>query len=164
MISPLVLITDTNIWIDLKNGGILHEVFLLPFLYRTPDFAISELIDPAWDLLNELGLEAIELSPDQVSELLNLSQTYRSLSILDLSAFIISKELKLILITGDSHLTKLALRHHVEVHGVLWLLDEMVQRRIVDQKQAARALRRIIDKGARLPAAECKQRLDEWES
>ncbi len=33
MMSPLVLVTDTNIWIDLDNGGILDDVFRLP--YRT---------------------------------------------------------------------------------------------------------------------------------
>ena len=41
-----VLITDTNIWIDLENGGILIEVFRLPYQFLIPDFAIPELIRP----------------------------------------------------------------------------------------------------------------------
>jgi hypothetical protein len=41
-----VLVTDTNIWIDLENGGMLAEVFLLPRKFLIPDFAIRELIRP----------------------------------------------------------------------------------------------------------------------
>jgi hypothetical protein len=44
MTSPSVLITDTNIWIDLENGGILAEVFGLPYQFLKPDFAIRELV------------------------------------------------------------------------------------------------------------------------
>jgi hypothetical protein len=40
MAPPLVLVTDTNIWIDLENGGILADVFKLPYQFLIPDFAI----------------------------------------------------------------------------------------------------------------------------
>jgi hypothetical protein len=40
MASRPVLVTDTNIWIDLANGGIVAEVFRLPFRFVIPDFAI----------------------------------------------------------------------------------------------------------------------------
>jgi hypothetical protein len=57
MALPSVLVTDTNIWIDLENGGILAEVFHLPYQFLTPDFAIPELIHPRWQTLQALGLE-----------------------------------------------------------------------------------------------------------
>ena len=44
MMSPLVLVTDTNIWIDLDNGGILEDVFRLPYDFLIPDIATRELI------------------------------------------------------------------------------------------------------------------------
>ncbi len=46
MASQLVLVTDTNIWIDLDNGGILVDVFRLPYQFLTPDIAIREYIRP----------------------------------------------------------------------------------------------------------------------
>lgn len=41
MASQLVLVTDTNIWIDLENGGIIVELFRLPYQFVIPDFAIT---------------------------------------------------------------------------------------------------------------------------
>ena len=43
---PSILVTDTNIWIDLENGRILAEIFLLPYQFVTPDFALGEFIAP----------------------------------------------------------------------------------------------------------------------
>ena len=57
MTSPSVLVTDTNIWIDLDNGGILIDVFRLPYQFLTPDIATRELIRPRWETLQALGLK-----------------------------------------------------------------------------------------------------------
>jgi hypothetical protein len=86
-----VMVTDTNIWIDLENGGILVEVFRLPYRFLIPDFAIPELVRPRWETLKDLGLEAHELIAEQVVELVQLRQTYRYLSIIDLAAFLLAK-------------------------------------------------------------------------
>jgi hypothetical protein len=34
--SPLALVTDTNIWIDLEHGGLLALVFELPYQFLVP--------------------------------------------------------------------------------------------------------------------------------
>ena len=61
MISQSVLVTDTNIWIDLDNGGVLSNVFILPYHFWVPDLAIPELIRPNWQTLQALGVMAREL-------------------------------------------------------------------------------------------------------
>jgi hypothetical protein len=157
-----VLVTDTNIWIDLENGGILAEVFRLPYRFFTPDFAIPELIRPRWETLEVLGLEAHELIAEQVVELAHLRQTYRNLSIIDLAAFLLAKTLDATLLTGDWRLNELAKANGLSVHGVLWLLDEMVHFRVLTLGQAAIALRRMLDQGARLPVEEWSNRLARW--
>jgi hypothetical protein len=157
-----VLITDTNIWIDLENGGILVEVFRLPYRFLTPDFAIPELIRPGWETLHGLGLEAHELLAEQVVELVQLRQTYRNLSIIDLAAFLLAKTLNGTLLTGDFRLNELANANGLSVHGVLWLLDEMVHFQALTPGQAVVALGRMLDKGARLPAEECSNRVTSW--
>lgn len=45
----LVLVSDTNIWIDLQNGDILSEIFRLPYRLIVPELAIFELISPKWE-------------------------------------------------------------------------------------------------------------------
>jgi hypothetical protein len=162
MALPSVLVTDTNIWIDLENGGILAEVFHLPYQFLTPDFAIPELIHPRWQTLQVLGLEARELDPEGILELFKLRQHFNNLSTTDLAAFLLAKTLEATLLTGDWRLNELAKANSLSVHGVLWLLDEMVHYQAIAPGQAANALRRMLDQSARLPADECRKRLASW--
>jgi len=162
MVLLSVLVTDTNIWIDLENGGILAEVFHLPYQFLTPDFAIPELIHPRWQTLQALGLEARELDPEGILELFKLRQDFNNLSTIDLAAFLLAKTLEATLLTGDWRLNELAKANRLSVHGVLWLLDEMVHYQAIAPGQAANALGRMLDQGARLPADECRKRLASW--
>lgn len=162
MTSQSVLVTDANIWIDLDNGGILLEVFHLPYQFLIPDFAIQELIRPRWETLEVLGLRAHELPAEQVVELLQLRQVHKNLSIIDLAAFLLAKMLEATLLTGDRCLNELASASGLSVHGVLWLLDEMVHFKALSPGQAATALKRMLELGARLPAEECSNLLTRW--
>ena len=157
-----VLVTDTNIWIDLENGGILADVFRLPYRFLTPDFAIPEFIHPRWETLEVLGLETHELMAEQVVELVQLRQIHRNLSITDLAAFLLAKMLEATLLTGDGRLNELANANGISVHGVLWLLDEMVHFQALTPGQTAIALRRMLDQGARIPSEECSHRFASW--
>jgi len=162
MTSQSVLVTDTNIWIDLENGGILVEVFRLPYQFLIPDFAIPELIRPRWETLEVLGLRAHELPAEQVVELSRLRQAYRNLSMIDLSALLLARMLDATLVTGDWRLSELANANGLAVHGVLWLLDEIVHFKALTPGQAATALRRMLESGARLPPKECNNRITRW--
>ncbi len=64
MTLPSVLVTDTNIWIDLENGKILPDVFRLPYQFFTTDFAVEEFSYPRWVHLHDLGLQAYGLEPE----------------------------------------------------------------------------------------------------
>ena len=63
--------------------------------------------------------------------------------------------------TGDSRLYELANKNRLPVHGVLWLLDEMVRLRVLVPVQVAGALRKMLEAGARVPQDECRKRLVE---
>ena len=162
MASPSVLVTDTNIWIDLENGGILAEVFGLPYQFLTPDFAIRELVRPKWQMLQALGLLSQELEPALIQELAHLRAANRALSATDLAAFLIARALDATLLTGDWRLNDLAAKNGLRVHGVLWLLDEMVRFRAIAPEHAANALNQMLSQGARLPQDECRKRLAGW--
>jgi hypothetical protein len=162
MTSQLALITDTNIWIDLDNGGILVDVFHLPYHFLTPDIATSELIRPRWETLQALGLVLQELTSDQVVELVDLRLSHRNLSAIDLASFLLAKFLHATLLTGDSRLYELAISNDIPVHGVLWLLDELVRLRILAHERAVDALQKMIEMGARLPWDESHKRIIDW--
>ena len=158
MTLPSVLVTDTNIWIDLENGKILADVFRLPFQFFTTDFAVEEFIHPGYDL----GLQTYGLEPEYVLELVRLRQIHHQLSAIDLAALLLARALDASLVTGDRRLNELAKAQGVPVHGVLWILDEMVIHHVLTENQAAIALREMLNQGARLPDGECQKRFDRW--
>jgi hypothetical protein len=55
-------------------------------------------------------------------------------------------------------------RQGVQVHGILWILDELVRLDITAKVQAAEGLRKIRAAGSRLPLEACNDRLDRWSS
>ena len=162
MTLPSVLVTDTNIWIDVENGEILADVFRLPYQFFTTDFAVEEFIHPGWAKLQDLGLQTHDLEPEYILELVRLRQIHHHLSAIDLAALLLAKALDASLVTGDRRLNELAKAQGVPVHGVLWILDEMVIHHVLTETQAAVALREMLDQGARLPDGECQKRFDRW--
>jgi predicted nucleic acid-binding protein len=164
MTLPSVLVTDTNIWIDLENGRILADVFRLPYQFITTDFAVEEFIHPGWSTLQDLGLQTHDLEHEFILELGRLGQIHRQLSVIDLAALLLARVLDASLVTGDRRLSELAKEQGVPVHGVLWILDEMVIHHVLTAPQAAIALREMLDQGARLPDGECQKRFDRWSS
>jgi hypothetical protein len=91
MTLPSLLVTDTNIWIDLENGKILADIFRLPYQFFTTDFSIQEFIHPGWDVLRTLGLQTHGLEPESVLELAQLRQIHHQLSAVDLAALLLGE-------------------------------------------------------------------------
>lgn len=161
--SRRIYVTDTNIWIDLHRGKLIPYAFRLPFLFTAPDVVISELKEPEGRDLVSLGLRKEELTSDEVRQVIELASRYRAPSRVDLFALVLAKARSGVLLTGDRHLRKAAEGEKVPVHGILWFLDQLVNRHIVTPPQAAQALRKMLEKGSRLPRAECERRLKYWE-
>jgi len=158
----LLLVTDNNIWSDLENGRVLQAIFDLPFRFVTSDFIGVEMPTALSALLRSLDVEFLVLNPDQVADIYTLNQEHRSVSIADLSALILARDLQVILLSGDKALRNLAEANSIKVHGVLWLLDELVNNQVIVPLQAALALEKMLAKNARLPQDECAKRMRKW--
>jgi hypothetical protein len=70
--------------------------------------------------------------------------------------------LNAILLTGDRRLRLEGLKRKVEVHGVLWILDRLIEKKVLTPRLAAAKLRLMLDEGAFLPPDECNARLEKW--
>lgn len=135
--QPLVLITDTNIWIDLDHGGLLELIFHLPYQICAADFARVEIRSVDVAVLERQGLIFQELDKELVAELFQLRQRKTTIAIADLAAFLLARVQSAVLVTGDRNLVRLAADEGIKVHGVLWLMDEMVQLEILLPRHAA---------------------------
>lgn len=156
------LILDTSICIDLYYGNLLKAVLQLPYEFVLPDVIIAELIAPAGDLLLKLGFTEEGTSGEETKNIFALRNEYAAPSLNDLFALLLAKSNDCYLITGDNALRNAAKQEGVATHGLLWLLDAMVERKIITQAEAANALERIIAEGSWLPKKECEARLNKW--
>ncbi len=94
--------------------------------------------------------------------LTSLTNNYRRPSETDLAALVLAKTNRAILVTGDKELRKIARHLGVNVHGVLWVLDMLVNSGIITGAQARGSLSCIIQGGSYLPQKEVQRCFAKW--
>lgn len=139
-----VLVSDTSVVIDLERGQIIEHVFALPCRFVVPDALYErEIKDYGGDRLIAKGLQVRTLSGEQVSEAQRLRRLERKMSIVDSYALSLAKREAAILLAGDAAMRRLAETEGVRCHGVLWVFDQMSDRRVVPLPLLHDALSRI---------------------
>lgn len=68
------------------------------------------------------------------------------------------------MLTGDRRLRRYAEQQSIEVHGILFLFDEMVAAGVLAPYDAAEKLSALVKLNARLPKTEISSRIEKWES
>jgi hypothetical protein len=161
------IVVDACILIDLYNGSILHR-----FLGLSDDIYISNIqleqlskeSGPAPDQLQRYGLIPISHPPSEVREVEILSRDHSDKHIADLFAYVAAKRLQAILLTGDKRLAAQAQFEGIESHGLLWILDAMIDKRLLSKTEAYNALIAIRKAGSFLPEDEVARRLNRWKA
>ena len=159
-----VYISDTNIWIDLQNAGLLDKLFNLPFLISCTDFVLNELTGFDHQHLIDMGLVIEALDEQATASLIGLMRSHNNSSVADVSCFQLASETGRPLLTGDRRLRIQAQSNGLQVHGVLWLLDQMLAHQVITAHEAGVGLQNMLACGARLPAEEVRRRLALWSS
>ena len=156
-----VLVSDTSVIIDLERGDILETVFAMNAEFAVPDLLFErELSGDLGTRLVGLGLRVEELSPAEVEAATVLSRTDRSLSLADTFAFALAQARRWTLLTGDAGLRRAAEAHQLEVHGALWVFDQLEASRTCAAQVLDEALTRTTSHPrCRLPRTEVARRL-----
>lgn len=158
----MILVTDANIWIQLEDGGLLEEAFQLGCRLAAPDLIVSELGPVLGPRVCELGLVLLATEDGAEDDWADLRTRYPRPGDVDLYGLLQARLLACRLVTGDRHLREAAETEGIEVSGLLWLLDLMVELDVLGRRAARRSLQAICDRGARLPMEECERRMVEW--
>jgi hypothetical protein len=156
------LIFDTSVCIDLYNGNLLKVVLQLPYEFVLPDVILAELMEPHGEFLLKLGFLKESLPGDDIQNITTLRSRYSAPSTNDLFALLLAKRNSCPLITGDNSLRKASIQEGVSTHGLLWLMDAMINYRLLTGKAAVTALENIIREGSWLPKKDCDERLKKW--
>jgi len=126
-----------------------------------PDILLGELktVDPS--ALVRWGLQVAQLSSVEVAQLA-AHRGPRGVSRTDLAALAVAGRLACALATDDHNLRKLAQARGVSLRGTLWVLDCLVDLRLLEPRRAAAGLQDMLRLDGRLPRAECAARLRRW--
>jgi hypothetical protein len=160
-----IAITDANIFIDLIRLQLLHFLFILELEITTTLEVFEELHEWQQQELQhfiDLGQLTLHIfSVDEWSQLHSLTKT-RGLTMEDLSIAFLAQKKKAIVLSGDNPLRKYCMLQQLEVRGMLWLFDTLIQHQHLTKTQAREKLLLLLSFNDRLPANECTQRLHQW--
>ncbi len=159
-----LLISDANILIDMEVGGLLRPMFRIDATFAVPNIMFEEELREQHPELPRLGLKSLDLNATTVEYADNLIAKYQALgaSINDFLALALAKQEQGPLLTGDAKLRIVAKNEQVDFHGTLWLIDQMVESRVLTGRQAGAAYRKMRDAGRRLPWDEIEEQLDSF--
>jgi len=160
-----VIVNDSSCLIDLRKGGLLTTALLLPFRFVVAlpllTAELNDFDEADWNDLRARGLQVIDLDPAQVQRSIALKSEFAGLSVYDCFSLAVAETTpNAMLLTGDQQLRNRAANVGVEVHGVLWISDQIEKAMAMTFSELAGALARLdADPLVFLPTGEVEQRI-----
>jgi len=161
-----IAVQDANIIIDLIKTGLFDHCLALAYQFTTTNIILDELYDEQIAVvqphINSGKFELIQINAIELEEIQELSLQDTRLSEQDWSAYFFAKKHDALLLTGDSRLRTRALKDGIEVCGIFWVLDQLVDTGILEKENACSFLNDLISKNIRLPKEACDKRIALW--
>lgn len=158
--KPL-LVCDANILIDLDAAELIEPTFDR-FRCAVPDFLFAQELALHHRHLKDRGLEIAELAPAWIARMVELSFRYRRPSRNDLAALVLAEAAGCLLLTGDRDLRAAATGEGLEVHGTLWLVEQLILESRLPVSAAEDGYARMARRGRRLPSERIAEQLVRW--
>jgi predicted nucleic acid-binding protein len=165
-----IIVSDSSCLIDLKKASLLGVFLSLPYEILIPNTLFEDelLSFTAADkkMLLQGGLQVVDLPGQQVLRAREVITSRPRLSVHDGFAYALAESRTgSILLTGDGQLRALATSNKIEVHGVLWVVDEIHRGRLTTVKAIHAALSVFADDPTvRLPKRELATALERFEA
>lgn len=163
----IIVVSDTNVFIDLISIGLQEQFFQLPMEIHTTDMVVFEVnrsdqSNIMKDLIKRCCIKVKTHSPEEMQPFFQLAHTKYNLSPADFSVLTYSKNNNYVLLTGDGNLRKVALSEGVEVHGTIYIISEMVEHHILSELQGAQKLEILLNSNQRLPKSIINRLIEKW--
>jgi rRNA-processing protein FCF1 len=164
-----LVVSDTNIFLDLLSIDLLSTFFLLNYDFYTTDFIIAEIKNKTQKSRiqefinnNKLIIKSFDyLETQELYLLFNIAK--QGLSIEDCSVWQCAKNMQAHLLTGDSRLRKQVEKQGIiQVSGIIFIFDELIRENKISKQLAHEKLKKLMSINSRLPQKLCKERLTLW--
>lgn len=155
-----VVISDSSCLIDLRKASLLEAFLRLPYELLIPNTLFDEELfkfsAAQKKTLLRGGLKVVELPGEGVLRAREIVGEFAHLSIHDGFAYALAESRPgCILLTGDGPLRAFARKRKIEVHGILWVIDELHAYKISTTATLHAALQVLAnDSTVRLPQHE----------
>lgn len=166
-----IVVNGANILIDLVELELLPHFFDLEFEFQTTDLIIDELLEDQVNALlpyiDQCILIVEEVTEADILEINLIRLSKPTLSPQDCSAYYHAKKLSATLLTSDNLLRRFAAQNEIEIHGHLWVFDQMVATNTITGQRAAEKLTElceVVNTRLGLPKQECNKRIKNWTS
>lgn len=161
----IVVVQDANILIDLYEVEFLCPFFKLGLENHSTDLVLNEIEQPIHEYVKSGLIRQHMLTPENLEQIFALQWvSANGVSLPDCSVLWLTRELgsETRLLTGDGKLRQVAENGKIKVHGLLWILDQLVTKKIVSVEAMSDKLEKLVAGGSRLPTNECQKRLSRW--
>jgi predicted nucleic acid-binding protein len=159
-----LLINDANILIDIFQCGLTDAFLSLNFELKTTDFVFSELEPEQQKKMSSHKLQIIETNDlADFTAINNLKEENKGVSFEDCSVWYYAKKLNGVMVTGDGNLRKKVTNSGLEVRGIIYLIEEMKQQKLLTTRKAIDKLKELKMVNSRLPVNEIDRRINAWE-
>ena len=109
----------------------------MPCKFIVPDFIKHELRNPPFQTLSTMGLLVETLDSEMILEITQIMERFEKPSYVDISALVLARFRRTILITGDEDLRHAAMEYGVDSLGTCWLIDYLAEQSIITHTEAA---------------------------
>lgn len=163
-----VVISDSSCLIDLRKASLLDAFLRLPYELLIPNTLFEEELLKFTAAQKKAmlrgGLKVVDLPGERVLRAQGIARELPHLSVHDCFAYALAEsEQGCVLLTGDRQLRRFARKQKIEVHGVLWVIDELHKHAISTAAALAAALNVLRrDPAVRLPARELAEYLERY--
>lgn len=160
-----LIVTDANILIHLSRLDLVDNFIGMDFEVHTTDFIIDEYYKGIGkdkklkNLDRYIRAGKILIHEYNLDELLVIYKQRKGLSPSDCSVFKLSHDLNAILLTSDKTLKLFSEQSNLTVYGIIWLIDEMKKKGILDIIEYREKLTELKTLSQRLPIDEIDRRL-----
>lgn len=151
-----IIITDTNVFFDIIGINALPEFFALPYEICTTDFVLSEILrshqkEQMKMFILEEKLTIFTLTDYEIEDVKAFLTNRSFKGITDKTVLWKAKQLSSILLTGDGKLRKEAIEQGVEVHGSIWVVENLLERHLIEKATAVILLKKLKEINSNLP-------------
>lgn len=157
-----LIITDSSVFFDIIKIQALPEFFALDFEICTTDFVKGELLESEQKEQIEVfirlrKLTVFKLSEKDIEEVESFKTKRFFKTLIDKPVLWKAKQLNCLLLTGDAKLKSEATEQGITVHGTLWVIQIMVETKIVTADAAIEFLEKLKVSNDRLPLDEIEK-------